>query len=201
MWSWHFEYKNGKQSDELNVPVGKAVQLILTSGDVIHSLYIPAFRIKEDAVPGMKTHLWFKADRTGAYDIFCTEYCGTGHSHMITKLFVMSGEDFNKWYASAEAPEKKGRGMKLLQEKGCLGCHSTDGTKKIGPTFKGLFGRQEIVITDGKERKISVDEDYIRKSVLQPAADIVKGYPNIMPKVPVTEDELGAVIETLEELK
>ncbi|HXW69733.1 MAG TPA: cytochrome c oxidase subunit II [Dissulfurispiraceae bacterium] len=200
-WSWQFEYKNGKQSNVLNVPLGKPVKLILTSADVIHSLFIPAFRIKEDAVPGLKTHLWFKADELGSFDIFCTEYCGTGHSHMLSKVVVMADNEFDKWYESAEAAGAKERGMNLLQVKGCLGCHTTDGTKKIGPTFKGLFGRKETVITDGREHEIIVDEAFIRKAVLQPGADLVKGYPKIMPKLPVTPEELDAIVATLKELK
>ena len=200
-WSWQFEYKNGKQSDVLNVPLGKPVKLILTSADVIHSLYIPAFRIKEDAVPGLKTHLWFKANELGSYDIFCTEYCGTGHSHMRSKVVVMADNEFDKWYEAAEAGGEKDIGLKLLQSKGCLGCHTTDGTKKIGPTFKGIFGRNETVTTDGKEHEIVVDEAFLRKAVLQPGADLVKGYPNIMPKLPVTGEELDAIILTLKGLK
>ena len=201
MWSWQFEYKNGKQSDVLNVPLGKPVRLVLTSTDVIHSLYIPAFRIKEDAVPGLKTHMWFQANELGSYDIFCTEYCGTGHSHMRSKVVVMADNEFDKWYEAAEAGGEKDIGLKLLQSKGCLGCHTTDGTKKIGPTFKGIFGRNETVTTDGKEHEIVVDEAFLRKAVLQPGADLVKGYPNIMPKLPVTGEELDAIILTLKGLK
>ncbi|MBF0557669.1 MAG: cytochrome c oxidase subunit II [Nitrospirae bacterium] len=201
MWSWQFEYKNGKQSNTLNVPLGKPVNLILSSADVIHSLYIPAFRIKEDAVPGLKTHLWFTPNEIGSYDIFCTEYCGTGHSHMLSKVVVMTGEDFEKWYGTAAPQGAKDRGLNLLQVKGCLGCHTTDGTGKIGPTFKGIFGRKEIVITGGKERDIVADEEYLKKSVLQPEADIVKGYPPIMPVIPVTSGELDDIIEALKGLK
>ena len=201
MWSWSFEYKNGKRNDVLNVPVGKPVELILTSADVIHSFYIPAFRIKEDAVPGMNTHLWFKANEPGSYDVFCTEYCGTGHSHMRSKVVVLTQDAFDKWYASAGPTGSENRGLQLLQDKGCLGCHTTDGTKKIGPTFRGLFGRKETVITDGKEHEIVVDEAFLRKAVLQPGADLVKGYPKIMPKLPVTPGELDQIILALKGLK
>ena len=201
MWSWHFEYKNGKQNDVLNVPVGKPVELILTSADVIHSFYIPAFRIKEDAVPGMNTHLWFKANELGSYDVFCTEYCGTGHSHMRSKVVVLAQDAFDKWYASSGPTGSGNRGLQLLQDKGCLGCHTTDGTKKIGPTFKGIFGRKETVITDSKEHEIVVDEAFLRKAVLQPGADLVKGYPKIMPKLPVTSEELDEIIAALKGLK
>jgi len=168
---------------------------------VIHSFYIPAFRIKEDAVPGMKTHLWFKANELGSYDIFCTEYCGTGHSHMLSKVVVMAQDAFDKWYASSAPPGKGNKGLQLLQDKGCLGCHTTDGTNKIGPTLKGVFGRKETVITDGNEHEIIVDEAFLRKAVLQPGDDLVKGYPKIMPKMPLTPEELDAIIAALKELK
>ncbi len=200
-WSWQFEYKNGKQNNVLNVPVGKPVELILTSNDVIHSLFIPAFKIKEDVVPGMKTHLWFEANELGSYDIFCTEYCGTGHSHMLSKVVVMADNEFDKWYETAEAGGEREKGLKLLDVKGCLGCHTTDGTKKIGPTFKGVFGMKETVITDGKEHDVVVDEAFLRKAVLQPGADLVKGYPKIMPKLPVTPEELNSIIAALKGLK
>ncbi len=200
-WSWLFEYEDGRKSDVLRVPLGKPVKLILTSQDVIHSLFIPAFRIKEDCVPGMKTHLWFNATEAGTYDIFCTEYCGVGHSHMLSKVIVMPVSDFGNWYKTAGAPGAMNKGFQLLESKGCLGCHTTDGTKKIGPTFKGLFKNKVTVITDGKERTITADEDYIKKSILQPGADVVKGFPNIMPAIPVTGEESETIVEYMESLK
>lgn len=200
-WSWLFTYENGKQSDLLRVPINRPVRLIMTSQDVIHCLFIPAFKIKEDCVPGMKTHLWFSANELGSYDIYCTEYCGVGHSHMLSKVIVMQGNDFEKWYASAEAAGLPEKGLKLLQEKGCLGCHSTDGTKKIGPTLKGLYGKKVVVLTNGKEREIIADEEYLRKSILKPEADIVKGYAPIMPAIPVTDEDLQKIVEFLKTLK
>lgn len=200
-WSWEFEYKNGRQSDVLRVPLGKPVELVLTSADVVHSLYIPAFRIKEDAVPGMKTRMWFSAGELGTYDIYCTEYCGTGHSHMRTKVIVMDEKEFNAWYVSKEEGGARAKGMKLLQDRGCLGCHSTDGTVKIGPTFKGLWGRSVTVLTDGRERELFADEAYIRRAVLQPQAELVKGYPPIMPVLPLKSEELDAIITALKDLK
>jgi cytochrome c oxidase subunit 2 len=199
-WAWSFAYANGKKSDVLNVPLGKPVELVLTSADVIHSFFIPAYRVKEDCVPGMKTHLWFIADELGTFDIFCTEYCGLAHSHMLSKLNVMRIADFDKWYEAAAAAEG-GEGLQLLQSKGCLGCHTTDGTRKVGPTFKGLYGSMVTVITDGKERTIRADEEYIRRSVLDPKADVAKGYPPIMPTLPVTGKELDEIVEYLETLK
>ena len=200
-WSWHFEYENGRQSDVLRVPVGKPIKLIMTSQDVIHSLFIPAFRIKEDCVPGMKTHLWFNANELGSYDIFCTEYCGVGHSHMLSKVIVMPENDFEQWYKTIEVSAPSDMGMKLLRDKGCLGCHSTDGTSKIGPTFKDIFGRKVTVFTNGKERVVTVDEEYLKRSVLQPGVDIVKGYSPIMPTIPVTSQELETIVDFLKTLK
>jgi cytochrome c oxidase subunit 2 len=200
-WTWLFKYENGKQSDVLRVPINKSVELIMTSQDVIHSLFIPAFRIKEDCVPGMKTHLWFKANDTGSYDIFCTEYCGVGHSHMRSKVIVMSDKDFVKWYREVGVPGAAAKGLNLLKEKGCLGCHTIDGTKKVGPTFKGIFGKKVLVMTNGKERELVIDEEYLRRSILKPQADIVKGYPPVMPVINLTDEELNAVIDYLKNLK
>jgi cytochrome c oxidase subunit 2 len=173
----------------------------MTSEDVIHSLFIPAFRIKEDCVPGMKTHLWFKANEMGSYDIFCTEYCGVGHSHMLSKVIVMSDKDFEKWYREAEVPGKDAKGLNVIKEKGCLGCHTIDGTKKVGPTFKGIFGEKVLVITNGKERELVIDEKYLKRSILKPQADIVKGYPPVMPVINLTDEELNDVIDYLKNLK
>jgi cytochrome c oxidase subunit 2 len=199
-WSWLFSYEDGKQSSKLIVPLGKPVKMLITSADVIHGFYIPAFRIKEDCVPQMETYLWFTAQKEGTYDIFCTEYCGLGHSGMVSQVVVMPEKEFTAWYTAAAAPAEAD-GRKILEEKGCLGCHTTDGTPKIGPTFKGLFGRKVTVITGGKERTLTADEEYIRRSILEPQADVVKGYPSVMPKMPVSDEELKKIIEYLKELK
>ncbi len=199
-WSWLFEYPNGKQSGVLTVPVHRDVELVMTSLDVVHSLFIPDFRIKEDCVPGMKTHLWFNADELGSYELFCTEYCGVGHSHMRSTVVVMPAADFDRWYQAVETGEAA-EALKLLQSKGCLGCHTTDGTKKIGPTFKGLFGKKETVTRQGVKTQVTVDEAFIRNYILNPNVDVVEGYPPIMPKLPVTEKEMDAIVEYLEALR
>lgn len=199
-WSWLFTYENGKQSDTLRVPMRKPVKMLITSADVIHSFYIPAFRIKEDCVPKMETYLWFTGEQEGTYDIFCTEYCGLGHSGMVSKVIVMAEKDFDEWYTGT-ATEKRISSAGLLQEKGCLGCHSTDGTRKLGPTFKGLYGSRVTVLTNGVAREITADGEYIRRSVTAPGADIVKDYPNIMPVISVTREELDAIEKYMEELK
>lgn len=200
-WSWLFSYENGKQSDLLRVPMGKPVKMLITSADVIHSFYIPAFRIKEDCVPKMETYMWFTAREEGTYDIFCTEYCGLGHSGMVSKVIVMPDREFAGWYGSAVQRTGGAGGQKMLEEKGCLGCHSVDGTKKIGPTFKGLYGSEVMVLTKGKERTITADGEYIKRSIFDPGADIVKGYPGIMPAMPVTREELEVIVEYLVTLK
>lgn len=200
-WSWLFVYENGVQSDVLKIPLNRPVKLILTSQDVIHSLFIPAFRIKEDCVPGMKTHLWFNANEAGTYDIFCTEYCGVGHSHMLSKVIAMPVGDFESWYKTSQAAAPPDKGHELLQSKGCLGCHTIDGTKKIGPTLKGIFGKTVTVLTNGKEREVIVDEEYLERSILKPEADIVKGYPPVMPAMLLTEEESEAIVHYLERLK
>jgi len=200
-WSWLFEYDNGKQSDVLNVPLGTPVKLIMSSADVLHCLFIPAYRIKEDCVPGMKTHLWFIADEMGSYDIFCTEYCGVGHSHMRSKVIAMAPEDFAKWRNAAESKAPAERGPKILQAKGCLGCHSLDGGPMIGPTFKKLMGRKETLIAAGREKTILVDAAFVREHVWDPRSATVKGYPAVMPKIPMTDEELKTIIVYLETIK
>lgn len=200
-WSWLFEYGNGKQSDVLNVPQGIPVKLIMTSADVLHCLFIPAYRIKEDCVPGMKTHLWFTADEPGSYDIFCTEYCGVGHSHMRSKIIVMTPDNFTKWLKATEGNTPADLGPKIMQAKGCLGCHSLDGTAKVGPTFKNLMGRKETVIEGSAEKTKIVDEAFVRSHIFDPRSTAVKGYPQIMPQIPLTDEELKTVIAYLETIK
>ncbi len=220
-WSWTFDYANGKETNVLKVPVRRPVKLVITSADVLHSLFIPAYRIKEDCVPGMETYLWFLPDQLGSYDLFCTEFCGVGHSAMITKVEVMPEENFDAWYsgkaATAEAEEKKPaakgtakkeasiseEGVRLLQMKGCIACHTTDGTPKIGPTFKGVFGKKETVIHNGQEREITVDEAFIKQTLLHPEIDRVKGFPPIMPSQQgqLTDKEIDEIIEYIKALK
>ncbi|MBI3008455.1 MAG: cytochrome c oxidase subunit II [Candidatus Omnitrophica bacterium] len=207
MWSWLFEYENGKKSKALNVPVGRPVKLALLSQDVIHSFYLPAFRVKEDAVPRLKTYLWFKPEEVGSYDIFCAEYCGTGHSSMLSKLIVMPEDDFRKWYEGEAVSEerveveKMPHGLRLIEEEGCTVCHTTDGSLLVGPTFKGMFGRSEKVMANGAEREIIIDEEYISRSIKEPNADVAKGFESIMPEIELTEEQIKDIIEYLKTLK
>ena len=222
-WSWTFDYENGRQDNVLKVPVEKPVKLLITSADVLHSLYIPAYRIKEDCVPGRQTYLWFLPDQLGSYDLFCTEYCGVGHSDMITKVEVMTQKDFDAWYSGKQettlgpegvksanhpAVKKAGapaldEGARLFQLKGCVACHTTDGTPKIGPTFKGVFGKRETVIHDGQERQITVDEAFIKQTLMHPEVDRVKGFPPMMPSQQgqLTDKEINEIISYIKSLK
>jgi cytochrome c oxidase subunit 2 len=201
-WSWSFEYANGRTSDRLFVPAGRPVRLELTSADVLHNFYIPAFRVKVDAVPGMTTQLWFLAPTPGSYDAFCAEYCGLAHSAMITTVEAMTEHEFEEWYRGETAEEEAAEGEQLLATHGCIGCHSTDGSPKVGPTFKGLFGRQVTVVSDGQERTLTADADYVLKSIRHPNADVVKGFPAIMPTFDhLPEEELEEMVEYIQGLR
>lgn len=216
-FSWTFEYENGRQESVLRVPLRKPIKLLITSADVLHSLSIPAYRIKEDAVPGRQTYLWFLPDEQGSYDLFCTEYCGVGHSGMITKVVVMNEQDFNSWYKGEQETarpgkefEKRGavtaqspKGEELLERKGCIACHSIDGTQKIGPSLRGLFGKSHTVIHDGKEREIIFDDAFLKEKLIRPEINRIKGYPPVMPSLQgqLTDQEMEAIAEYLKSLK
>jgi cytochrome c oxidase subunit 2 len=203
-WSWLFQYENGAKDPELRVPVGRPIKLILTSQDVIHGFYAPAFRIKQDAVPGMTTYLWFQPTQAGTFDVMCSQYCGLEHSHMLTKIIALPEEEFIKWYqGKKEEVALKGPslGSKLYQEKGCFACHSTDGTPRVGPSFKGLFGKKEEVISGGKGETVVVDEAFIRKFISEPNVVHIEGYPPIMPKISMTDEELMALVDYIKSLK
>lgn len=182
-WFWTFDYPQGANTvNDLTVPVGKPVKLLLSSKDVLHSFYVPNFRIKMDVLPNRYTVAWFEATHVGDYQIFCTEYCGKGHSEMLGKVKVVSETEFNKWVESSsgmgEGLSLEEFGAQLYKSKACITCHTLDGTKLVGPSFKGLFGREEAM-TDGQ--RLVADENYIRESILDPRAHIVNGYDPVMP--------------------
>ncbi|WP_461631993.1 cytochrome c oxidase subunit II [Labilibaculum euxinus] len=210
MWNWQFEYENGKKTDTLYVPLNRAVKLDLKALDVIHSLYIPSFRLKQDVVPGKKQMMWFIPGREGEFDLFCTEYCGLRHSSMQTSVIVMPQDKFDSWYidTTATAPlisDKPGAlGLVIVKKNGCLACHSLDGSKLVGPSWKGLFGKTETVITKGQTREINVDTAYVINSIYNPNDDIVKGFNKglmLSYKNELTEDDIGEIIEFMKTLK
>jgi len=198
MWSWMFEYENGKISDRLIVPVNKPVYLALYSSDVLHSFYVPAFRVKEDVVPGRNQYTWFEATKMGSYDILCAEFCGERHAYMLGKVDVLNQAKFQEWYDKIDPAQAAGK-RDLIKLKGCLACHTTDGTKLVGPSFKGMWGKTVKVKTDGKFRNIKRDEKYIERSIYFPNKDIVDGFQPMMPsqKGLVNEQELKRIIQQL----
>jgi cytochrome c oxidase subunit 2 len=178
MWAWSFDYGEGKISNDLVVPLNRNVKMNLFSADVNHSLFIPAFRVKEDVIPGYDNYLWFKPISKGKFDIFCTEYCGLAHSAMTAKVVVLDSLDFNKWIAELKATgtTPDDAGLALLKANACLTCHSLDGTKIVGPSFKDLYGAKRTVLTDQGEKEIEAFDDYIKLSITNPNAEVVKGF-------------------------
>ena len=210
-WVWRFAYKNGytfstkPASDAMvNVPLGKPVKLVMTSGDVIHSFYIPGFRNKQDVIPGKYTTLWFKATKLGQFQVFCTEYCGLEHSNMPATINVMPEAEYKAWFNSyvpeASAGGLADRGKEVFNEKGCNACHSVNGTRVVGPTMKGLAGiKREFA--DGSSAV--ADDAYLRESILLSGAKIVKDYPAAMPifKGQIEEEDVSALIDYIKSLK
>ncbi|HCT54895.1 MAG TPA: cytochrome c oxidase subunit II [Balneola sp.] len=203
-WGWNVKYANGAQTlNEIHVPEGRPVKIVLQSSDVLHSFFVPDYRVKHDVVPGRYTYVWFEAKEAGESIVFCTEYCGTGHSDMLAKVIVHTEEDFQTWL------EKNGGGVsgtpveqgeQLVQLQGCTTCHSDDGSRLIGPSFKGLWGSEET-LTDGST--VTVDENYLRESILNPGAKIVESYDNVMTPYEgrISDDEITNIIEYLKTLK
>ncbi|MEI8256413.1 MAG: cytochrome c oxidase subunit II [Deltaproteobacteria bacterium] len=182
-WLWDFEYPNGMHSvTDLHVPVHRAVRVVLSSDDVLHSFFVPAFRIKQDAVPGYYQTAWFEAVHTGRVDLFCAEYCGTGHSAMHGNVIIQTQAAFDRFLAEGagprqgETPELWGR--RVAQDTQCLTCHTIDGTPSVGPSWRGLWDRTEN-LADGTTAH--VDENYLRESILLPGAKVVRGFAPVMP--------------------
>jgi len=210
MWNFTFEYENGKKTDTLFVPQNKAVRLNLNSLDVIHSLYIPSFRVKEDVVPGKEKFVWFIPQKEGLYDLFCAEYCGLNHSYMLNMVKVMPEKAFNTWYvdttkrveAAIESPTANGK--RIMKNIGCFACHTIDGSKLVGPSFKGIYGHTVTVSTGGNEREITVDDEYIKKSIYDPNADVVKGFNKglmLSYKGQLSDEDVKQITEYLKTLK
>jgi cytochrome c oxidase subunit 2 len=210
MWSFLFQYENGKESPDLIIPVNTPVNINLVSLDVIHSLFIPEFRVKSDMVPGREKSMWFSSETEGEYDLFCAEYCGLRHSFMNAKVKVLSNDAYAAWYGDtssvsgiAEEVTPASQGLVIMKNQGCLACHSTDGSKIVGPTLLNLFGSQQVVIRDGAELAVTVDEVYIKQRILDPSYQVVKGYPKgIMQsyKGKVSDEDISKIIEYLKSL-
>ncbi len=200
MWSWTFEYPNGKRSTELYLQVNDTVILDMVSEDVLHSLYIPAFRVKEDVVPGRTNRMWFVPQLVGTYDLYCAEYCGLLHAQMITKVNVLEPDDFAEWYESDIDPSAMGfeeAGYEAMQIHGCFTCHSTDGTQRVGSTFLDLYGSTVEVVAGGRTRSRLVDDDYIRRKTFDPNQEVRVGYtPGLMPSYrdQISNEEMANMI-------
>jgi cytochrome c oxidase subunit 2 len=177
-WMWKIQHPTGRREiNELHVPIGQPVKLTLASQDVIHSFYIPAFRVKQDVLPGRYETMWFQPTRAGDYHLFCAEYCGTSHSGMIGHVVVMKPEDFQKWLGGVTEEPPVQTGEKLFSQFNCVNCHAT-GSRQRCPQLGGLYGTDVELEGGGKAR---FDETYIRESIVNPNAKIVKGYPSVMP--------------------
>lgn len=211
-WMWKFAYPSGPSSaDVLFVPVGRPVKLIMTSRDVIHSFFVPDFRIKQDVVPGRAVTTWFEAIEPGAHDVLCTQYCGTRHSLMRAQVIALSPADYERWLDAARAPlalpGAKGDGQGLAEQgrqsaaaRGCLRCHSLDGTPFIGPTWANAFGHRRKT-ADGRE--ILIDEAYLTESMMDPRAVIAAGFQPVMPSYQgaLTPAEISAILELIRSLR
>jgi cytochrome c oxidase subunit 2 len=200
-WMWKLEHMTGQREiNELHVPVGVPVKLIMTSEDVIHSFFVPAFRMKRDVLPGRYSWAWFQATKTGTYHLFCAEYCGTKHSGMIGQVVVLEAADYQAWLAGGSAGTSLAAGgQKLFQELNCVTCHRAD-VQGRGPLLDGLFG-STVKLQTGE--KVVADEGYIRESILSPAAKIVAGYQPIMPTYQgqVSEEQILQLIAYIQSLK
>lgn len=234
-WMWKFEYPDGRaEVSVLTVPVDRPIKLVMTSRDVIHSLSVPAFRIKQDVLPGTYTNLWFEATETGSYQILCAEYCGVSHSNMWARVDVLSAADYEAWLegrdplrhqaavAAAEAERPHGpaggtkgvprglsggsterlstRGRDTAVRHGCFACHTVDGSRHIGPSFAGLYGR-EVKLQNGET--IVADAAYLTRSMMDPRADIVAGFKPLMPTYQglLSSGETAALVEFIKSLQ
>ena len=211
MWNFRFEYENGKFSDSLIVPINEPVILDLVALDVLHSLYIPAFRVKEDMVPGQDKVMWFIPGTPGEFDLFCTEYCGLEHSYMFTGVKVVPKEEFDAWMTDTTAVTAvvdtelslADQGWEVLTRNGCNVCHSSDGSKIIGPSYLGGWGGTRTVVSGREELQVTVDEAYIKRSIFDPDAEVVKGFNKgqmFTYEGMVTEAEVELIIEYLKAL-
>ena len=198
-WMWKLEHAEGQREiNELHVPVGRDVKLIMTSQDVIHSFFVPAFRVKQDVLPGRYTVLWFRATKPGTYHLFCAEYCGTQHSGMIGDVVVQEPAQYEAWMSGGSTGPLSASGEKIFAELGCATCHRSDSQGR-GPNLLGAFGKL-VQLEDG--RIVTFDENYVRESILDPGAKIVKGFKPVMPTFQglVSEEQLNALVAYVKSL-
>ncbi len=199
-WMWKTQHVEGvREINQLHIPVDRDVKLIMTSQDVIHDFFVPAFRIKADVIPGRYTVTWFHATKQGTYHIFCAQYCGTEHSNMIGQVIVMDQGEYQAWLSGGGAEGSlSGTGQKLFQQYGCATCHRSD-VQGRGPNLTGVFGKP-VLLDDG--RTVIADENYIRESVLNPGAKVVSGFKPIMPTFQgqLSEEQLMALVEYVKSL-
>ena len=201
-WMWKLQHSTGQREiNELHVPVGRKVKLIMTTEDVIHDFFVPAFRMKADVVPGKYTTEWFEATKTGTFHLFCAEYCGMNHSGMIGSVIVMEPREFDNWLSgNAGNTTPAVAGQQLYQTLGCVSCHGASGEGGRGPTLAGLFGRQ-VRLVGGQT--VRADEAYIRESIINPQAKLVEGFGPIMPTFQgqISEDQLVQLLAFIKSLQ
>ncbi len=199
-WMWKFQHPEGQREiDTLHVPLGRPIRLLMTSEDVIHSLFIPDFRIHMDLLPERYTSVWFQATRVGTFHLFCSQYCGTNHAGMTGEVIVMEPADYEKWLHLGAEGSMALQGRKVFLKYRCVSCHSADNDARA-PVLENLFGRP-VILNDG--RVVKADEDYIRESIMYPSAKIVAGYENIMPtfKGEIDEEDIFELIAYFKSLE
>lgn len=213
MFSWNFTYPNGRECGDLLVPAGRPVRLDIVSQDVIHGLFIPAFRLKRDAVPGMTNQAWFLPATEGTYEIFCSAYCGPKHYGMTASVVAVAPDVFDAWLAGKTGTDSllaaaRSRqwaasppGIRVLEKYGCLKCHSIDGRHDVGPTLKGLLGCKVQVLREGHREELTADPDYIRHAIREPKAELVVGYDALMAAYSLPDEEMSELLEYLQRLK
>ena len=198
-WMWKLQHMEGnREINELHIPVGRSVKLTMTSEDVIHSFFVPAFRTKQDVVPGRYTTTWFKATKPGKYHLFCAEYCGTNHSAMIGWVYAMEPQDYQQWLSGTPKGTLTEAGAQLFNDLACVNCHHADGSGRC-PSLVNVYG-STVKLADGGT--VKADEAYIRESILNPAAKVVQGYQPLMPTFQgqVTEEQVVDLIEYVKSL-
>ena len=200
-WMWKLQHATGQREiNQLHVPVGRKIKLIMTSEDVIHDFFVPAFRTKMDVVPGKYTTLWFEATTPGTYHLFCAEYCGMNHSGMTGSIIVMEPREFDNWLSgNTGSTTPAAAGQQLFQTLGCASCHGANGEGGRGPTLAGVFGKKTFLQTGDS---VTVDEGYVRESILNPQAKLVAGFGPIMPTFQgqISEDQLVQLVAYIKSL-